>query len=88
MSAGAAQTQGSADPEYDAACKKCKQVADATYHRMFAVAIVLISIVIMVLIWFTGLVFQIVNFVLAFLTLALGALIFLIPIKCKKCSCD
>jgi hypothetical protein len=64
-----------------------RQVPDSAYHRLFAAGIAILAIVIMVLVWFTGLVFQIINFILAFLVLALGVLIVILPIKCKKCEC-
>ena len=72
---------------YEDACKRCKQIPDTTYHRLFAAAIAILAIVIMVLVWFSGLIFQIINFIIAFLLLALGVLIVIFPIKCKKCEC-
>lgn len=72
---------------YEDACKRCKQVPDSTYHRLFAAGIAILAIVIMVLVWFTGLIFQIINFILAFLIFALGVLIVILPIRCKKCEC-
>lgn len=70
------------------ACQKCKQVPYATYHRLFAAAIAILSIVIVVLIWFTGLLFQIINFIVAFLILALGVIIVILPIECGPCKCS
>lgn len=72
---------------YDEACRRCKQVADSMYHRLFAAAIAIMAIVIMVLVWFTGLIFQIVNFIVAFLIFALGVIIAILPIRCRPCEC-
>lgn len=72
---------------YAEACRRCKQVSDSTYHRLFAAAIAILAIVIMVLVWFTGQIFQIINFILAFLVFALGVIIAILPIKCKPCTC-
>jgi len=72
---------------YEEACRRCKQVPDSTYHRLFAAAIAIFAIVIMVLVWFTGQIFQIINFILAFLVFALGVIIAILPIKCKACTC-
>lgn len=82
---------GEPTPEQTAyleACRRCKQVPDSAYHRLFAAAIAILAIVVMVLVWFTGLVFQIVNFILAFLIFALGVIIAILPIRCKPCSCQ
>jgi hypothetical protein len=73
---------------YEDACKRCKQVPDSTYHRLFAAGIAILAIVIMVLVWFTGLIFQIINFIIAFLVFALGVLIVILPIKCGPCKCS
>jgi len=70
-----------------AGCTNCKLVADNKYHRLFLLGICLLAIVLMVLVWFTGLVFQIVGFILAFLILALGALSAALPVNCIPCSC-
>lgn len=73
---------------YADACKKCKQVPYATYHRIFAAAIAVLSIVIIILVWFTGLLFQIINVILAFLVFALGLMIAILPIECGPCKCS
>ena len=85
------QTTAELTPEeqaYADACKKCKQVPNATYHRLFAAAIAILSIIIMILIWFTGLLFQIINFILAFLVFSLGVIIAILPIECGPCKCS
>lgn len=69
-------------------CKGCKQVAQTTIHRALALLIILLSIVIMVMVWFTGLVFQVVNFIVAFLILGIGIVSVIMPIQCKPCKCQ
>jgi hypothetical protein len=87
MSSATAPAPEPVPPEVAAYFQK-KQRPDSTYHRLFAAAIAIIAIVVMVLVWFAGLVFQVVNFVLAFLIFALGIIIAMLPIKCVPCSCD
>jgi peptidoglycan/LPS O-acetylase OafA/YrhL len=67
---------------------QCKQVAETTLLRFFALAITLMAIVLMVLVWMGGLVFQIVNFILAFLMFGLGVLAAIWPVKCVRCPCS
>jgi len=83
-------TQPMMDEEaaYATRCGSCKQVADTTYHRLFALGIGILAIVVMVLVWFTGILFQIVIFIMAFLIFALGVLIAILPIECKRCKCE
>lgn len=67
---------------------QCKQIADTTLSRFFSLAITLMGLVLMVLIWFSGLVFQIVNFILAFLIFGLAILSAIWPIHCVRCPCS
>jgi Flp pilus assembly protein TadB len=81
-----AQTKA-ADEEWMARCSGCKQVPDNGYHRAALAAMALLAIVIAILVWFVDIVYQVTNFVLAIVIIALAAFSFLMPVKCKRCTC-